>query len=126
MATSSKITETLARFAAEIETVVRDELTANVLGALSREALIFGAAVANSRAAREPTRKGAKRPPEEIEQLTGKLLAYITKHPGERIEQIGVGMCVPTKELLLPAKKLIAAGKIRTKGQKRATSYSAK
>jgi hypothetical protein len=67
--------------------------------------------------------KGAKRPPQEIEKLTGKLGDYVKSNPGQRIEQIAKGMGTSTKELNLPVKKLIATKAIKTKGQKRATQY---
>ncbi len=70
--------------------------------------------------------KGAKRPPDEIERLTGKLLDYVKGNPGQRIEQIADGMGTSTKELNLPAKKLIAGKQLKTKGQKRATQYFAR
>jgi hypothetical protein len=71
--------------------------------------------------ARRP--KGAKRDPEVLAALTEKLGAFIKKTPGQRIEQIGKALGTPTKELALPVKKLTAAKKISTKGQKRATTY---
>jgi len=71
-------------------------------------------------------KKGAKRTPEELEQLIKKLHAYIAKNPGQRIEQIAQGLDISTKELNLPAKKLISEKKLSTKGQKRATTYFAK
>ena len=67
--------------------------------------------------------KGAKRAPEEIERLTGKLADYIKGNPGQRIEQIADGMGTHTRELNLPAKKLLAGKQIKTRGQKRATTY---
>jgi hypothetical protein len=67
--------------------------------------------------------RGQKRKPEELEALRKSLLAQIAKHPGQGIEAIAKDMGVATKELALPAKALIAAGAIRTKGQKRATKY---
>lgn len=70
--------------------------------------------------------KGQKRPPEELEALTKKLHAYVSKNPGQRIEQIGAGMGTATKDLNLPVKKLIADRRLTTKGQKRATTYSAR
>jgi hypothetical protein len=79
-----------------------------------------------SRGAGSPTAaraKGQKRDPRELEALAGKLRAYIAKNPGQRIEQIGKGMGVATKDLALPAKKLLAAKQLSTKGQKRATTY---
>lgn len=71
-------------------------------------------------------RKGAKRDPKELEGLTEKLLSYVKSHEGQRIEQIAQGMATSTKELALPAKKLIATKKIRTTGTRRATKYFAK
>jgi hypothetical protein len=71
-------------------------------------------------------KKGAKRTPEELEQLIKKLHGYVAKNPGQRIEQIASGLDISTKELNLPAKKLIGDKKLSTKGQKRATTYFAK
>ncbi len=71
-------------------------------------------------------KKGAKRTAEELEQLIKQLHSYIAKNPGQRIEQIAQGLDISTKELNLPAKKLIAEKKLSTKGQKRATTYFAK
>jgi hypothetical protein len=70
--------------------------------------------------------KGAKRSPEELEALVKKLHAHIAKNPGQRIETIGAGLGIPTKELALPVKKLVGEKKLTTKGQKRATIYFAK
>jgi len=67
--------------------------------------------------------KGAKRPPGEIAKLVGKLRDYVKAHPGERIEQIAKGMGVSTRELNLPAKKLLAEKVLKTRGEKRATKY---
>lgn len=67
--------------------------------------------------------RGQKRDPQELEALTNKLRAYVAKNAGQRIEQIGKGLGIPTKELALPAKKLLAAKLLTTKGQKRATTY---
>jgi hypothetical protein len=71
-------------------------------------------------------KKGAKRTADELEQLIKKLHGYIAKNPGQRIEQIAQGLDITTKELNLPAKKLISDKKLSTKGQKRATTYFAK
>ena len=71
-------------------------------------------------------KKGAKRTAEELEQLIKRLHGYIAKNPGQRIEQIAQGLDISTKELNLPAKKLISEKKLSTKGQKRATTYFAK
>ena len=68
---------------------------------------------------------GEKRPPAELAKLTEKLGEYIKGHPGLRMEAIGKALGAPTKELNLPMKKLLAAKKVRSEGQKRATEYFA-
>ncbi len=67
--------------------------------------------------------KGAKRTAEEIDAVTKSLLAAIKKKPGQRIEEIGKGMNVSTKDLALPVAKLFDAKAIRTTGTRRATKY---
>jgi 3-oxoacyl-ACP reductase-like protein len=66
---------------------------------------------------------GQKRSPDEIAKTTEKLLAYITKNSGQRIEEIAKGVGNSTKELTLPVKKLLNDKKITAKGEKRATRY---
>lgn len=80
-----------------------------------------GARAASPRAASR--RKGGKRDPGDLAALTDKLYAQIKGNAGQRIEQIAGAMGVGTKELALPAKKLIAAKKVRTTGTRRATKY---
>lgn len=66
-----------------------------------------------------------RRSPEYLADLERRLLAEIKRKGDQRIEQISDSLGEPTRNLTLPAKKLIAAKKVRTKGQKRATRYSA-
>jgi hypothetical protein len=68
-------------------------------------------------------RKGGKRSTDEINQMAGTLLDYIGKNPGQRMESIARALDSSTQELTLPIKKLILGGRLRTEGQKRATSY---
>jgi hypothetical protein len=70
-------------------------------------------------------RKGQKRTAEGLAELTSALLGHIKAHPGHRIEQIAVALKLPTKELKLPAQKLLAGKTIKTKGQRRGTHYFA-
>lgn len=67
--------------------------------------------------------KGQKRDPQVIVAITAKLAAHIAKNPGQRIEEIGKALGTPTKDLTLPVKKLIESKQIKTKGQRRATTY---
>ena len=67
--------------------------------------------------------KGQKRPPEALAELVNDLLDAIKETPGQRMEQIAKALESSTQELALPAKKLIAEKKIKTKGERRATKY---
>jgi hypothetical protein len=132
---NDRIRARVEQFAEELSVLIREsamETVRDALGGVSGVAR-RGAAGRSRPAALPPaTRnlgrgrslsKGAKRAPEEIERLTGKLADYIKGNPGQRIEQIADGMGTDTRELNLPAKKLLASKQIKTRGQKRATTY---
>jgi hypothetical protein len=67
--------------------------------------------------------EGQEPSPARVARLTAELWAYVKSHPGVRIEQIASALGQSTRDLALPAKKLLAKGKIKTKGVKRATRY---
>lgn len=133
-----QIRERVEAFAADIAELIRASAMETVAAALG-EGVVGGGRggrggrgggrVAAGRPARGASRavasraKGAKRPPGEIETLTGELASYIKSNPGQRIEQIAKGIGTSTKELTLPVKKLLAKKAIKTRGQKRATQY---
>jgi hypothetical protein len=128
--------DTRAKFDALVEEI-REEERAKMLAAIHGD---NGTTSPRSRPGRKPGRpvsahtqrpaaprpKGTKRSPEDIEALTRNLLAYVKKNSGQRIEQIATGLSVTTGDLALPAKKLLAEKKLKTAGQKRGTTYSAK
>jgi len=68
-------------------------------------------------------RKGRKRSPAPGARLADELLAHVRSHPGERIDQIASALRTTTRELALPARKLLLQGKIRTRDVKQATRY---
>ena len=70
-----------------------------------------------------PRARGAKRSPEDLEALSEQLGSFVKANPGLRIEQINKQLGTTTKDLALPIRKLIAAGAISSKGQKRSTTY---
>jgi hypothetical protein len=76
------------------------------------------------RAAAEERPKGEKRDPRLLAALVERLWAYIQANPGQRIEQINRALGMPTKDLALPIKKLLAANRITSRGEKRATTYA--
>jgi hypothetical protein len=111
---SKRTVESLVK---ELIELVRTETRLEILTSLGGSAgAAGGASVA----------KGQKRAPEAIDKLTAELLAHIKKNPGQRIEVIAKGMGVLTKDLNLPVKRLLETRKVRAKGQKRATTYTAK
>lgn len=67
--------------------------------------------------------RGEKRPKAVLAALTEVLATYITKHPGQRIEQIGPALKETTADLKRPMDRLIAAKRVRTTGSRRATRY---
>jgi len=111
-------------FAGELAALLRESAVETVRAALGESGggrrARAGRAVGAVSASRT---KGAKRPPQEIAKLTSRLRDYVKSHPGQRIEQIAKGMGTSTRELNLPAKKLLSQKAIRTRGEKRATKY---
>lgn len=133
---NDQIRERVEAFAAEIAELIRASAMETVAAALGegggggrggrgrgRRAAAVRPARGAARAAASARSKGAKRPPQEIERLTGRLSDYIKNNPGQRIEQIAKGIGTSTKELTLPVKKLLSKKSIKTRGQKRATQY---
>jgi hypothetical protein len=133
---SDTIRAALDAFVSDLSSLIQEAALESVEQALAEASTIPGRGGRGARAVRaaapsfgalsQNRKKGAKRTPEELEQLIKKLHGYIAKNPGQRIEQIAQGLDISTKELNLPAKKLISEKKLSTKGQKRATTYFAK
>jgi len=75
-----------------------------------------------------PKRKGkrAKRTPEDVAKMGEAVVAYVAKNPGVSVEQIKMALGVETKDLQLPIVRMVAAKKLKTKGQKRGTRYFVK
>jgi hypothetical protein len=67
--------------------------------------------------------KRAKRSSEDVAAMAVRVLAQVRSKQGQRLEEIGRAMKLPTKGLKLPIAKLLAGKKLKTKGQKRGTKY---
>jgi len=80
------------------------------------------------RKAGRPARAGkrAKRSSEAVEAMATRVLAQIRSKQGQRLEEIGRAMKMPTKGLKLPIQKLLGSKKVKTKGAKRGTRYFTK
>jgi hypothetical protein len=66
---------------------------------------------------------GGKRPPAALAALVEKLGAYIQANPGLGAAAVGKALATPTAQLALPIKKLLGAKRIRSEGQRSATTY---
>ncbi len=99
------------------------------VGDLARRAAIetLEVALGGNRPARgqgvRSTVLGEKRSAGDLEKLSDDFVAFVTKKPGIRIEQINKQLGTKTKELALPIRKLVAEGAINTKGSRRSTMY---
>ena len=67
--------------------------------------------------------RGQKRTSDELEKTSEDFLAFVTKNPGLRIEQINKQLGTTTKDLALPIRKLLSEGYLKAKGKKRSTTY---
>ncbi|WP_394837978.1 hypothetical protein LVJ94_13790 [Pendulispora rubella] len=80
--------------------------------------------------AKSPRGRGGRlhrRSDEEIGAVGDNIIGLLKAHPeGLRAEQIRAELGLEAKELPRPLKDLVAGKKVKTKGQKRATTYFAK
>ncbi len=76
--------------------------------------------------AKAPAGKRVRRSAEAIDAAADAILQYVSKHPGQRAEEIKSALRLSATEWPLPVKKLLDDGRISTQGAKRATTYSAK
>jgi hypothetical protein len=69
--------------------------------------------------------KRVRRTADDLTVIGSKVLTYVRNKPGARMEEIAKGLRSETKDLRRSVQDLIAAKKLRTKGQKRGTTYYA-
>lgn len=110
--TDALVREALYRFVDDVSHLMRLEALETIEAALGTG----GAGAA----------RGGKRSPNQLALLSQRILDYVARNPGQRIEQIAQGMGTHTRALALPIKKLCAERKLVRRGQKRATTYSVK
>lgn len=122
----------ISSFAADLEAAVRRDLVKRIQEAIGGgggevptpftvkrgPGRPRGSMVKRARAA-----KGEKRSPEQMEAMTGELVAYVKANPGQRGEQIAAALKTDVKTMRLPMLKLIEAKAISTKGQRRGMTY---
>ena len=110
-----RLEDILSEFADRIRATVREEMLAALGATLSAPKPARGQDLrAPSAAARGRRKKGQKRDAKELAGITARLLGAIKAGKGMRIEEISKALKISTKDLALPAKKLIDEGKIRS------------
>lgn len=126
MELSREITAAVARFVAQVTALAKELAEAQLAGALDGPLAEHGGRGRRARAPAPPRGRvaiGGRRTATELERLRERLLAHITAHPGQRIEQIKVALGASTSELGVPMQKLIYADLVRSEGERRATRY---
>lgn len=114
-------------FVAELTALVRQATFEKLAAALesphAARSNVTGSNVTGSNG--EPLgRSGAgKRSAPEIEAQCARILAFVSKHPGQGAEAIAQGLGTSPRGLTLALKRLLANRQIARKGQKRATRY---
>jgi hypothetical protein len=132
MTTQQKIAQLATEFTDNILRVIQEHLSLDGLGASTRAPrrqlpdMPAKAAKPAKAATASPRAKHARRTPEEFEALSAKILGFLDKNPGSRMEAISGGLKLETKELAPVIKKLLDGKKIGRKGVKRATEYTLK
>jgi hypothetical protein len=124
MPTSPDIRTLIETFTNDLSNVMRRAALEEVHAKLS---LVIGEVTPKRRAPRTARTGKRGRPgkftPEQIDAMGGKILGLLKKSPGARSEQLSTAMKMDAATLRIPLKALIAAKKIKVKGQKRGTTY---
>lgn len=115
----------MSNFQTEMNRVVHDFVAQITELARAAARDMFDQALGKAGEDRARGRRSGKRTSDELGTLAETFHAFVTKHPGLRIEQINKQLGTNTKELALPIRKMIAEGTLKTKGDKRSTAYFA-
>jgi hypothetical protein len=113
----AKINAAISRAAQQIVDAVRADIAARVRDSLG----VSGGRGAAGRAAGAGPRRRRRRGGAADGALVEKVVGYIKANPGQRTEEISKGIGADAKPALA---RLRAEGKVKTKGERRATTYA--
>jgi hypothetical protein len=137
----SRLDDLAASFASQVMAALQSTSLQDLIGSKAVEAvtngrsprvaqLAFPEAVTKSPASKAPSRKPGRLPrrsADEIQASLGKIVSLLQKHKdGLRAEEIRSNLGMQAKEMPRILKEGLASKVLRSKGQKRATTYFAK
>lgn len=124
-----QIKERIEDFTTELSELVRQAALTSIHealgGQLAATAVKPRSAKANARKVTKKTGKGGRirRSPADLEKLSNKVIGYVGKNPGSRLEHISAGIGLESSELKKPVAELLANKQLKKEGQKRGTTY---
>lgn len=143
MTLHQQIQSLVAKFAQDLEGLVRSAAVSAVQSALGSAQTVSAptaaagtgrkrgrgskksAAVA-PRPTKSPKGKRVRRTPADIANTANKIHAYVKAHPNTNAEAIKKALGIAKSEWLVPLASLMEAKRLSSKGQKRATTYTAR
>ncbi|MFT5052611.1 MAG: putative HTH transcriptional regulator [Chlamydiales bacterium] len=130
-----QIRDRIHAFAEELAQLVKEAAVESVQEALgqsmpkrtttTRKNASRGGRPKKKAATRRKAGRRIRRSPEQIEAMSGEILAHVKANKGQRLEQIAVDLGMDTADMKRPVSLMIEAKKLSTKGQKRGTTYYA-
>jgi predicted HTH transcriptional regulator len=123
---NNQISKLVSEFVDNVTALARRAAVDTLTGALEdRGPRRRGLATSSEGIKAERRGKGAKRSSTQLDRLQSRVMEFVAANPGMRIEQINKELGTSTRDLQLPIRKLIASGSLKSKGEKRATTYFA-
>lgn len=123
---ANQVRSLIETFTVNIAALVRQDTLRQISEALSGVGKITvrrGPGRPRGPAAKKP---GEKRTALDLEKTSAAVFACITSNPGLGVESLAIRISMPSRDLKLPIKKLLADGLVKTKGQRRGTKYFVK
>ncbi|NUP10010.1 MAG: hypothetical protein HOW73_28510 [Polyangiaceae bacterium] len=127
-----QLTELAAQFAADLQSVLREQAVRDIMRALNGTAVepsrVSSAARTFGSTPRSPAgpRKGRRirRNQTDLDAVAARIVEYVKQHPGERAEQIKAALKLSKQDWMVPVAQLLAAKRLKARGDKRSRTYS--